>query len=1023
MKFFKNYIFFFGLLIFFAHPFFAIQESDTESFLSGFQSRVWTVNNGLPSNAITAMIQDSSGYIYIGTYEGLVRFDGVEFLVINRAFDPKYNFSTVRALMEDSKGNLWVGTNDEGLAKIAKDLSVEMFTVDQGLVNNSVRAIEEDADGNIWIGTAGGISFLNTTTKEITQPIGLEPYGDEKLLVATLYCDNAGRMWVAGPKQNSIYYYAEGKFRRYEGIRSIQNPEVTVVMQDSRGAFWYGVSPHYAVKIDSGVETLYDVAKPGQQGTMVNTIVQDKTGNMWFAMDGGASVMHSGVLSYYDKEMGLTDTDVTKVMEDTEGNIWFATDRGGVEKLSLTKFRTVPIPTAINAIVQDQKRGVTWLGSDTGLLCYDNSMHSVTNEITEYCKNVRIRHVALTKDNALLVSTYEKYGQLKFDMDGTVTSWNISNGLSNMKTRVAIEADNGDIYVGTTSGLNIIDPKTNSIKVLTRNDGLPYDYIMAITQDWEGTIWVGTDGGGIFTLKSGQVDKIYTVKDGLAGNVIFKILELMPGELYFCTGTGITRFKDGKMFNYNSSNGLGTDSIFQMLVDYTDKVWMTSNRGISYVKLNSMEELAEGKISRMNAKFFSLSDGIRSDGVTSTALSATDSLGRIWFTLIDGVAIYDPVKATANKKSPQVKIESITIDNETLQLNGKPIIIPPSAKRLGIKFTGLSFSSSEQMLFKYKLEGFDKDYSEWSFSRNVSYTNLKPGKYSFTVIALSNEDIESEKCEPLSIIKKPFFWQLWYFWFSVAVFIIAITALLIMRHMKQLKEYQIILEREVARQTEEIMQKAKALASEKEKSERLLLNILPQTVAKELTEKPDEVIANKYDNVSVLFADIVGFTKFSSGKTADEVVQMLNGIFTVFDIRAKAMGIEKIKTIGDAYMAATGLNEGSDRKENLARMISYARGILSDIQEYNEKNGTTLQIRVGINSGSLIAGVIGKTKFIYDIWGDTVNVASRMESTGIPCKIHVTEQTYEIIGKEIEFEGPVELEIKGKGTMKTYFLK
>ena len=210
------------------------------------------------------------------------------------------------------------------------------------------------------------------------------------------------------------------------------------------------------------------------------------------------------------------------------------------------------------------------------------------------------------------------------------------------------------------------------------------------------------------------------------------------------------------------------------------------------------------------------------------------------------------------------------------------------------------------------------------------------------------------------------------------------------------------------------------LSEANEKANNLLLNILPKNVAEELTENPGKTISKKYPNATVLFTDIVGFTKMSSSMTAQETVAMLNGMTSLFDIRSEKEGIEKIKTIGDAYMAVCGLSDDPNN-DGAEKMIKFAKGLIEDVKEFNKKNNMNIQIRIGINSGDIVAGVIGKKKFIYDVWGDTVNVASRMESSGYPMKIHVSEKIYQQTKEKNAFYKPVEVEIKGKGLMKTYF--
>ncbi len=229
-----------------------------------------------------------------------------------------------------------------------------------------------------------------------------------------------------------------------------------------------------------------------------------------------------------------------------------------------------------------------------------------------------------------------------------------------------------------------------------------------------------------------------------------------------------------------------------------------------------------------------------------------------------------------------------------------------------------------------------------------------------------------------------------------------------------LQNYKAKLEKTVEERTRD-------LRAANEKAENLLLNILPKAIAHELSEHPERTISKKYPNATVLFTDIVGFTKMSSEMTAEETVLMLNKMTSLFDDRANREGIEKIKTIGDSYMAASGLDEDADN-DAASKMLCFAQGILNDVRNFNNSSPVQVQIRIGINTGNLVAGVIGKTKFIYDVWGDTVNVASRMESTGEAMKIHVAEATYQQTKADFDYSESVKIDVKGKGLMDTYFL-
>jgi class 3 adenylate cyclase len=211
-----------------------------------------------------------------------------------------------------------------------------------------------------------------------------------------------------------------------------------------------------------------------------------------------------------------------------------------------------------------------------------------------------------------------------------------------------------------------------------------------------------------------------------------------------------------------------------------------------------------------------------------------------------------------------------------------------------------------------------------------------------------------------------------------------------------------------------------ALEFEHQKAENLLYNILPVPIANRLKED-SKTIADGFKQTSVLFADIVGFTELSEKISPDKLVQLLNNIFSIFDDLADNYNLEKIKTIGDAYMIAAGIPE--EEEKHAAVIADFALDILDGLSKFNEANNSNHRIRIGINSGPVVAGVIGKKKFIYDLWGDAVNTAARMESHGIPGEIQVTESTYNLLKEKYVFEERGEIEVKGKGKLRTFLLK
>ena len=1033
------------------------------SSLSDYVVRNWTTADGLPANTINGIIQSKDGYIYAGTYEGLVRFDGFDFTILKRSPGNKYNFSSARSIFQDSRGNLWIGANDEGVQKISGSDSV-FYTTQDGLPNNSIRAIAEDKSGNVWIGTAAGIVYI-TADGVINYPAGLGGVNSSQVLVENLYCDTAGRIWLLSNDLQGIFYYVGDSFKRFNDFSSFGEFFFTAIGQDKNGFFWFGLGNQgIARSINGKTERL--VTNTILDSVATYKIYCDDFGSIWFGSDKGIVLYKDGKFFEYKVNPSLPENPINSIVGDREGNIWVGTTTKGLLKLSPGKFRTISFPSVVNAIYEDND-SLLWLACDDGLFCLENESF-ISNEITEYCKGLRIRHVGGDSEGNLLICAYSEPGFILYNKDEGIKTWTTEEGLAGYKTRVAVETSAGDYYVGTTTGLSVIK-KDGSIKAYHRNLGFETEYIMCIYEDDEGLIWVGTDGGGVYIMNHDAIIDKITSENGLVGNVIFKIIQDEQGFFWICTGTGVSRVNKTrnellsansaeKIVNYTSEQGFVTNSIFQMLIDYTGSAWMISNAGVFEVSLADLNKIAAGELSRIDSKFYNKNDGLKTDGFTSTALSTCDKNGRLLFTLVDGIAIYDPLRISNKEILPIVHVENLKIDNEVVEDFSREIIIPPRTKRIEIKYTALSFNSPERTRFSYMLGGYDEDYCSLTPSRIATYTGLRPGTYKFKLKAYNSEGEFSESVENVVLIQAPLLYQRKAFWIIFAVVIFAVIGIVFYFRDRAAKINALRLETKIQERTVE-------LEMAKDETDKLLKNILPESIAERLksagyspvnsgsdieelssannvntsveisdefeevsfedivSDAPEEKrvqIADKFDNVTVLFSDIVGFTNTTSNASAEDIVSSLNDLFYRFDIRAEKMGIEKIKTIGDAYMAACGVP--TPDSDHYLKMIEFAKGMYADLEDYNKTAKIKFNLRVGVNSGPVIAGVIGKNKFIYDLWGDTVNVASRMESLCKPGSIRITESVQKLLNERSAISSCLEeeCEVKGKGKMKTF---
>ncbi|MBE6353175.1 adenylate/guanylate cyclase domain-containing protein [Treponema sp.] len=987
------------------------------SFFDNYVYQSWNSFGQLNGTTATDIIQTKDGYIDIGTYEGLARFDGLTFTTHKRSSSNDLTFVSVRCFFQDSHGALWIGSNDEGVQKITGDRK-KTYTTQTGLPSNSIRSITEDHDGNIWIGTASGVVYLTPDEHLITPQF--EPGTITKGIITTqIFCDTAGRIWLLTANEKGLFIFTDGIFKYNVAFDYLGSYLPTAITQDPKGKFWLALG-------DKGIFCMSDGAiEHITSGTIIDYVPTTAfycagDGTVWIGTEKGLVTYYNGKYYEYNGDI-LNNAKISKIIGDREGNIWIATDRCGIGKLTHGKFKMLRLGVPVNTICNDSN-GNYWIGTDNGLRCIKDD-EEITNELTEFAKGVRIRDVTATEYGNILVSCYSKYGQIKYD-GKKITNWTVNEGISGNKVRVAIETKPDEFYIGTTTGLSIVHAN-GSIRNFKQADGLDNEYIMALLKDINDVVWIGTDGGGIYLMKDEKIIARITSDDGLAGNVIFKITQESDGSVWVTSGSGITRCRRFSETDYkptiyetlNSENGLQTDAVFQILADNTNNLWMTSNRGICSGKFSEIQNAAEGKTRDISIKFYNKSDGLDSGGPTSTSKSIIDVYGRIWFAMIDGVAIYDPIKVKENQITPLIQIETVTVDDVVVLDNrfypqeSSTITLQPGTKRVEITFTGLSFDAPERIMFTHKLTNFEDDFSAPSPGRTLSYTNLSPGKHTLLLNAINGDGFYSKQAETVLFVQKPYIYQMPAFWIISVITILGSVILLFYLKQRAIMKENLKLESMVLQRTAE-------LNLEREKSDELLRAILPNEIAVELKDGIHSIGQN-YNDVTVLFADIVNFTKTSSEYSANEIVNALNDLFTLFDVRAQKMGVEKIKTIGDAYMATCGLPSLNEKHAQV--MVEYAKGMIEDVRKYNTTAKIPFNIRIGLNSGPVTAGVIGKTKFIYDVWGNTVNVASRMETAAEAGHIRVSETVYKHLqDSDIKFSSPMECDIKGKGLMTTY---
>ncbi len=755
---------------------------------------VWTTKNGLPSDSINDIFQDHNGYIWIGTFNGLVRFDGINFFTYSKYEDRGFESNSVTTLILGKDHEMWIGTNGEGIARY-KNNTFEMFNSSE-LKNNIIKSLSVDRSGNLWIGSGNGLLKLDQKGK-ISLPLGGFFNGTS---IEMIYREENGQLWIS-TSTGGVSVYSNEKRKNIPLLDKIGNVVVTSVLKDKNNDIWIGTKNDGLYLIKNKSLLNFSHYKDFQAKT-ITSLWSDKTNCMWIGTDSGLFRYYNNKFCRYSEDNGLSNNQVSDVLEDKEGNLWIATSRGGINKLSNGKFISLTtkqglIHDKVNSIFQESEN-VFWIGTDGGLSILKNRQF-VRQKITDYLKGIRIRHINKDSRGKFWISTYSDLGLVTF-MKGRIKNYTSADGLTSDRCRISIEDHKGNIWIGTSNGLNNINRKS-VIKTFSKKDGLSNEYILSITEDSEKNLWITTNGGGISIWKDG-VFKTLNVKDGLNSNIVFRIYEDSEKIKWLSTSRGLSIYSNNRFYNFTKQSGLPEIAIFQVIEDRRGNLWMVSESGIFIAKRSDLIRIAENKLKYTKVTLYNNLDGLL-DSPTPVSWAIQSNKGVNLFPTLMGVALIDTLNIPLNEKPPPLLIEFVRIDNKKLPpLQIK--ILSPNYKRLTFAYTALSYVIPHKVQYNYKLEGFDEDWSGLTTEREVSYTTLPPGKYIFRVKAVNNDGVWNSGNVKMEFLQKPFFYKTLWFNIFILIIVIGIIAFLLGLRIRTLRRRGIELEKQVAERTEEL---------------------------------------------------------------------------------------------------------------------------------------------------------------------------------------------------------------------------
>lgn len=731
---------------------------DPKKKITQYNYEVWEKKDGLPHQSVLAILQtqhaENEGYIWLGSYDGLIRFDGAKFIIFNQRNTPEFQNSTVLALCETPDGTLWIGTNGGGLLAL-KAGNFRAYQAPENLPSNIVTSLAYDSFSNrLWIGTRKGLSKLELNAQTFTTFTISNGLPSNSVNVVTV--DSKGSVWAGTDLglwrlQNGIAL----AYRKESPAAPLPDNYVRTICEDKDGNIWIGTN----AGISRFEETRWQTYTPkdGLVSESVYSIFQDSDGALWVGTIRGLSRFYDGQFESFSEKDGFEGVRVYAFMEDREGSLWFGTSRAGLNRFRDGTFLTYAkseglVDDVIYAIYQDVD-GSMWFGSFNGMTHWTNGEfqnYTVKNGLPT---NI-IRAFLRARNGKFWIVTFGG-GILNYD-GKTFKAITEKDGLPNNGVRTICEDKEGALWIGTNiHGVSRYkDGKFTNFNVAS---GLTSNSIISLFCDSDNTVWIATDGGGLNAYKNGRFFA-YTSRDGLSGDVIFSVYEDQEKTLWIGTSGGLSRLKDGRITAYTSRNGLYGNDVFQILEDDDGYLWMNCNTGIFRVSKTELNEFAEGKRPRIDSRAFGVEDGMKTNEGITPAVACKTRDGMLWFPTAKGAVQINPRNLPKNPTPPPVHIEEIYVDGER-RSRTENVVLEAGANKLEFHYAGLSLLAPRKVKFRYQLEGFDKTWNDAETRRTAYYTNLPPNTYTFRVIACNNDGVWNEQGDAMTLTIKPFFYQ------------------------------------------------------------------------------------------------------------------------------------------------------------------------------------------------------------------------------------------------------------------------
>ena len=737
-----------------------------------YAEQTWQAADGLPNSQVRAILQSHDRFLWLGTQEGLARFDGNSFTIVEQRRFWEMRAQQYIGLAETKDGAIWF-SNGHGLSRWQDD-EVTYWTEGNGLPSDYVKVLLHDSRGVLWVGTDRGLARLDKS-----RFVMATNWVPTNAAIRAIVEDHSGNLWV-GTSLGVFRCSAPDKTpkRFLQRNAGLIDDSVLSLAEGANGRMWVGTIA--GLDCIEGDKVTHVGKAEGLFSNDVRALHRDRSGTLWIGTFGGLQRMIDDQLPLVTANVSASDTDdtataaVLSIQEDDEQNIWVGTSLG-LKRLKLQRFKTFStkegLPHKVVTSVLEDSKGTIWVTTGGGVSQIVGS--SVTNfTLPDGAKPFAKKQVLSTMEDKrgdMWFGTFD--GLFRITNETEVLHYKAPRTrLADNTSRVMLQMTNGAYWFGNNTGLTryrflLFTNFASQINV-------PFTNVRALAEGSEGRLWVGSEEG--VTLVKGETWKRFTMRNGLSSELINALYVDADETLWIGTENGgLDRFRNGRAAAITRASGIFSERIYSIVEDNNGNFWMGSRQGIFRVSKKELNAFADGKISSVHSVSYGKSDGMRNVQCTAWgqpgAWKSRD--GRLWFATVDGVVVTDPQKVTINPVPPKVVLTEMIVDGHRVKPSGSAKLDPPKGN-IEFHYTGISLQSPEKVRFKYMLDGFDHDWVDAGARREAYYNNLKPGNYRFRVNACNGDEVWAHQPLEISFAVAGHFYQ-------ASSFYIACTTLLL----------------------------------------------------------------------------------------------------------------------------------------------------------------------------------------------------------------------------------------------------